>query len=81
MTQADTRAEARAVQLIAYRAMGPARRLAAAFEMSQEARQIAVAGMRARHPDWSDAAIEHAVVELMLGRRLAQLIEPAAPRR
>jgi hypothetical protein len=55
--------------------MGPKRRVAAAFEMSEEARQIAAAGIRARHPGNSPAEVERRLVRLMLGADLASLIE------
>lgn len=77
--QADTGSEARAVQLAVYRAMGPERRVLAAFRMSEEARRIAAAGARARHPEWSEAEVERAVAELLLGAELARLVRQMQP--
>lgn len=68
MTQSgDTSAKARQAQVAAYRAMGASARVRAALEMSEAARDIAVAGCRARHPDWAEADVQRAVAELLLG--------------
>ena len=64
---ADTSAQAREAQLVAYRRMPPAQRLVAALEMSEEARLITVAGFRARHPEWSEADAVRATSRVLLG--------------
>jgi len=48
--------------------MTPAQRLAMAAAMSDEVRALAEAGIRHRHPDFSDREIRAALVELLLGR-------------
>ena len=79
---ADTSPEARDLQVAAYRAMGPGRRLMEALRMSEEVRHITAAGIRARHPEWSAAEVERAVVALFLGPELAERVqERVRPRR
>lgn len=48
MAARDTSPEARRVQLSVYRLMSPARRVAIALEMSEDARRIARAGAHRR---------------------------------
>ena len=48
--------------------MTPEQRLAVAAEMSDEIRAVAEAGIRQRHPDYSDAEIRAALVAILLGR-------------
>jgi len=64
----DTSREALRVQRAAFRRMTPAQRLAIAAEMSDEARALAEAGIRARHPEFSDDELRAALVALLLGR-------------
>ena len=52
MRAADTTAAAEAVQLAVLRAMTPSQRFAIALAMSDAARQTALDGIRARHPDY-----------------------------
>ena len=70
MPQSDTTPEAREAQLAAYRAMGSARRLQLAFEVSERAREISIDGMMARHPEltWSEARLR--VIRRLLGDAL-----------
>lgn len=77
---ADTTPGAHAAQLAAYRAMSPSARVRAALQMSEEARRLALAGERHRHPDWPEARIRRAVAESLLGRELADRAFAAAPR-
>jgi hypothetical protein len=78
---ADTTPGGREAQLAAYRAMGPARRLAAAFEMSEAVRQIALAGCRSRHPDWPEDRVRRSVAEILLGADVAHTIPARATQR
>lgn len=66
----DTSTEARAVQLTIQRAMSGEQRPLLAFEMSLFARELAAAGIRQEHPQWSQAQVAS---ELL---RLAFLPEP-----
>lgn len=54
MRSLDTSAEASRVQLDVYRAMSPARRLELALTMSDELMAVTTAGIRHRHPDFTD---------------------------
>lgn len=69
----DTSAAAQAVQLEVLRAMTGEQRLLLAFEMSLFARDLALAGIRQQHPDWTEARVAR---ELL---RLAFLPEPLPP--
>ena len=53
----DTAPAAARAQAEALRRLSPARRLELAVEMSQTARSLLVARLRAEHPDWSQAGI------------------------
>jgi hypothetical protein len=78
----DTTAEALAVQFRVLRQIGPARRLAMMFELSDNLRSLVEAGVRHRHPDWNDRTIEREVIRLMIGDdlfRQAYGKEPAEP--
>lgn len=46
-------------------------RVAMAFEMSESARALTEAGIRHRHPDWTDEHVHDALLERMLGKSLA----------
>ena len=62
-------------QLEAYRAMTPAERLAIAAAMSDEIRVLAEAGIRDRHPTYSDAQVADALAKILLGRELADKVD------
>ncbi len=63
----DTSADALTVQIQVLRRLSPARRLAMAFELSDNVRSLVEAGVRQRHPDWKDRAVEREVIRLMIG--------------
>ena len=73
MRPRDTSAEAHEIQLEIYRAMAPERRVEVAFELSDSIRQVAVDGIRQRHPEYSDGEVRRAVVALIYGNDLARL--------
>jgi len=64
----DTSSAALERQRETFRRMTPQQRLAVAAEMSDEIRAVAEAGIRQRHPDYSDAEIRAALVAILLGR-------------
>ena len=70
MRSPDTHPDAHRVQIEAYRAMGPARRLQLAFEMSERAREIAIAGVMNREPGISPEAARRRVLRQILGDAL-----------
>jgi hypothetical protein len=53
----DTSPEASAVQLALYRKLDPAARVQIAVELSDAVRQTAVAGIRRRHPGYTDEEV------------------------
>jgi Rv0078B-related antitoxin len=71
---ADTTPNARALQLRIFREMSGPARLAMALEMSDDARAISEAGIRHRHPEWSEAQVHGALVLLLLGDSLARKV-------
>lgn len=75
----DTSASAREVQVAVFRRLDPARRLVLACQMSDEAREIAEAGMRHRHPGWPSDQIRSATRDLMLGGELADRLRTRQP--
>jgi hypothetical protein len=60
----DTSPAAEALQLQIYREMSAAQRLLLRFEMSEFARELKRAGIRQRHPDWSDTRVERELLRL-----------------
>ena len=78
MTQeGDTSAAAVEAQRAAFRLLSPSNRAALAFQMSEEARALAVDGLWHRRPDASEAEIQSAVRRLMLGEELADRLDGA----
>ena len=53
----DTSPEARAIQLKIQHEMSGEQRMLLAFEMSEFARELARAGIRRDHPEWSEAQV------------------------
>lgn len=76
---ADTTPEADAVQFALYRRMSDARRLELALQMSDEARLITAAGIRAHHPEYTDVHVEDALRLLLLGPHLVHMAWPNKP--
>lgn len=66
----DTSPEALAVQFRILRRMGPAGRLAMTFELGDNLRSLVMVGVRHRHPQWDDRAVEREVIRLMIGDEL-----------
>lgn len=72
----DTNINAKKAQIIAIRNMSVSRRAELFFEMNENQRQILAAGVRQRHPDYSDQDVNLAVIRLMLGDDLFVKIYP-----
>jgi Rv0078B-related antitoxin len=66
----DTDAEAHEAQMVAYRRMGGAARLALAFQLTDMTRDMAKAGIRHRHPEYTDEQVQAAFRRLVLGDEL-----------
>jgi hypothetical protein len=55
--------------------MTPEQRLASAAEMSDEIRLITEAGIRQRHPAWTDDEVRVELVAIVLGREIAAALQ------
>lgn len=75
----DTTPEARAVQTAVFRRMTGSRRVELAVEMSLAAREIALSGILARHPEYDEAQARSALFRLLLGDELFRRAWPASP--
>ncbi|HEX5269626.1 MAG TPA: hypothetical protein VFW33_04015 [Gemmataceae bacterium] len=73
---ADTTLDAWRVQVEIYRRMPPSRRLELACEMSDTLRRTVAAGVRGRHPDYSEEQVRLAVARLWLGDELFRKVYP-----
>ncbi|MEW6471398.1 MAG: hypothetical protein AB1679_03925 [Actinomycetota bacterium] len=71
MTLRDTAPDVRRRQLDVYRAMEPRRRVEVAVAMSEQVRQIALEGIRARNPNFDDARVHHEWLRILYGDELA----------
>lgn len=71
----DTSEEAFERQLVAFRAMTPGERLAIGAAMSDEMRILAEAGIRDRHPTYTDAEVADALAVILLSPELARKVE------
>jgi hypothetical protein len=63
-------------QIEAYRRMTPAARVEMMLRMSEEIREIALSGIRQRHPDYDEAQARLALYRLLYG---AELVREAWP--
>src|SRR5215472_1815431 len=72
----DTSREAHEVQLVAYRHLGGAARVAIAFRLGTLARNTALAGIRRRHPEYDDRQARRALHRLLLGDEVVRRLYP-----
>ena len=79
MIPMDTTPEAHAVQLRILRSRTGAQRLRMAFQLSEDVLAFSRAGIRSRHPDYSEQELTWALNRLMLGDELFQQAWPDAP--
>lgn len=78
----DTTASAARVQGEILRGFDGPERLAMALRMGDEARAVSLAGIRHRHPDWSETQAHHELLRVMLGPDLAaEVIDSRSDRR
>jgi hypothetical protein len=75
----DTDPAAADVQRAIWRRLGGAGRVELALRMSDDAREITRAGIRARHSDYDEAQVEFALRRLILGDELFCAAWPDAP--
>jgi hypothetical protein len=74
MIARDTAPSARRVQLEALRRLDGVERLLMACRMSDESRAVTLAGIRHRHPEWTESAVHRELLRLMLGAPLARSV-------
>jgi hypothetical protein len=70
----DTSTKARRVQVEALRRLDGPTRLQMALRMSDDSRDVTLAGIRHRHPDWTDDDVHRELLRLLLGRELATAV-------
>jgi hypothetical protein len=75
----DTTADSHAAQLGVYRRLGAARRAQLAARLSEDVRALSRAGIRARHPAYSDEEVELALRRLLHGDDLYRRAWPGRP--
>lgn len=75
----DTDADAYRVQIEAYRRMGTTGRAEATFRLIGMARELAVNGIRARHPEYGVPEIRRALLRLCYGDAVAREVWPHHP--
>jgi len=63
----DTSPEAAAVQQEIFRRMTPEQRLRIALELSEELRNIALSGVRSRHPEMSEEELKFELMRIIYG--------------
>lgn len=71
---ADTSRDAWRAHVEVLRDMTGPERVAKAFELSEAARATSEAGIRHRHPDWSEQQVHEALMELLIGRELTRTV-------
>ena len=69
-TPLDTTEEADRIQIEIYRAMSSERRLRLGFESSDLSWKLQAAGVRLRHPEYSDEDVRLAVTRINVGDEL-----------
>ena len=67
MAATDTTPQAAALLLAHYRRLSPSARAQIAADLSDALRQTAMAGIRRRHPEYSDRQADRAFRELLYG--------------
>ena len=79
----DTTADAHTLQGDIYRRLGGRARLDIMFRLSASIRHLAMSGIRARHPGYSDRQVLESYARLVWGDELARAVfptgEPAEP--
>jgi hypothetical protein len=73
---ADTTREAYLVQLAILRRLSPDRRLEIACRMTDALREIVAAGVRSRHPEYTEQQVKMGMIRLWLGEELFRKVYP-----
>jgi len=72
----DTTPAAHRYQTEVYLRIGGPGRVDAMFRLTESTRRLAQAGIRARHPHYSDAEVDQAYARMMLGDALVRAVWP-----
>ena len=67
---ADTTLDAHKKQIEILRKMSPEKRALISFELSDNVRQNAIAGIKKQHPDFTDTQIRRELLRRMVGNEL-----------
>jgi len=70
----DTTPEAHRKQIEILRKMSPEQRAITSLELSDNVRQIAMAGIKKQHPDFTDTQIRRELLRRLVGDKLFQKI-------
>ena len=79
MIPRDTSPEAQAAQQRWLARLTPEQKVELAFQMSEEVREIARAGIASRHPEYSRQDVNFAMLRLIYGDDLFRKAWPRAP--
>ena len=72
VAQLDTTEAARRVQRGILNRMSPEQRVRLAAEMSDDVREVAMAGIRILHPGWSEKRVRRALLVRIYGAKLVE---------
>ena len=72
MASLDTDAASASLHQASYRELGPSGRLKIALELSDLTHALAVAGIKRRHPEWSDEDAYRRLAEVLYGSAKAK---------
>jgi hypothetical protein len=72
----DTSSAAHDVQRQVYLRLGASARLAIMFRLTDTVRRLALAGIRARHPEYNEEQVRRAHHRLVLGDELMHIVWP-----
>jgi hypothetical protein len=75
MLPRDTHPTVHELQLAAYRALSPERRAEIAAELTRLTRGMAREGIRLRHPSYTEAEVNSALLYLLYGKEVDRLAE------
>jgi hypothetical protein len=73
----DTRPEVHALQIGLYRQMTTAKKVEILGDLWQTVRELALVGLRSRHPEFSEEQQQDELATLMLGPELGALVAKA----
>jgi hypothetical protein len=72
----DTSKEAAEIQAAVFKDMTVSQRMAITFQLSNNMRSLVIAGIKKRHPEYTDKQIVEAVIKLTVEKELFQKVFP-----